>query len=454
MVERTGQPQQAKQGPANQGRARPKAAERKPRRLGPRPLPLHLSVAMTTWLSSSVALPFLKAGWRLWRPELREAGAALQQSLRSVDADSFRRAVSRELAHRLDDFLAGVQAYRRHPYRRGDIEPKAVWRDGTTRLLDYRRPGAAGAPVLVVPSLINRGYILDLNERQSLMRYMADAGLRPFLVDWDRPGAVERTFTLTDYIAGRLDAAFDHVVDLTGARPILLGYCMGGLLALALAQRRRREVAGLALLATPWDFHADESGTLAAMPAVAHACSLAIEAAGELPVDIIQTLFAALDPYLSLRKFRNFARVDPSAPKAELFVALEDWLNDGTALPAAVARECLFGWYGANTPATGQWRVAGRAVDPARVDCPALVILPAQDRIVPPVSAEVLVNLLPKATALRPPLGHIGMIVSSGAERQAWQPLVKWLNLQQLKRKTPQGLRAKPLTLRAKGSAR
>jgi len=64
-----------------------------------------------------------------------------------------------------------------------------------------------------------------------------------------------------------------------------------------------------------------------------------------------------------VRKFLAFARMDPTHPKAAAFVALEDWLNDGVPLAAPVARECLAGWYGANTPATGQWRVAGKVVE-------------------------------------------------------------------------------------------
>ena len=85
-----------------------------------------------------------------------------------------------------------------------------AWRHGTTRLLDY---GAAGAPVgalplLVIPSLINRAYVLDLSERASLMRWLAapgeGRGFRPFLVDWGAPGTGERRFDLTRYIAGRL----------------------------------------------------------------------------------------------------------------------------------------------------------------------------------------------------------------------------------------------------------
>src|SRR3546814_17470322 len=105
-----------------------------------------------------------------------------------------------------------------------------------------RRGGRRGGiPVLVVPSLFNRGYILDLSAGRSFLRWLADQGFRPFLVDWDSPGEAERRFDLTDYVAGRLEAALNVVLDATGGRPVaVLGYCMGGLLALALAQRRRR----------------------------------------------------------------------------------------------------------------------------------------------------------------------------------------------------------------------
>ena len=45
-------------------------------------------------------------------------------------------------------------------------------------------------------------------------------------------------------------------------------------------------------------------------------------------------------------------------------------MNDGTALAAPVARECLLGWYGDNTPARGEWKVAGRKVHPETFDVP------------------------------------------------------------------------------------
>ena len=85
----------------------------------------------------------------------------------------------------------------------------------------------------------------------------------------------------------------------------------------------------------------------------------------------------------------------PAAERAEDFVALEDWLTDGIPLVANVARECLVGWYGANEPTRGLWRIAARPVDPAAARCPALVVVPAHDRIVPPESAESVVSALP-----------------------------------------------------------
>jgi polyhydroxyalkanoate synthase len=101
--------------------------------------------------------------------------------------------------------------------------------------------------------------------------------------------------------------------------------------------------------------------------------------------------------------------------------------NDGVPLAAPVARECLAGWYGANTPARGEWRVAGLAVDPAALRLPAFVAVPARDRIVPPESARPLAGLIAGAALHQPGAGHIGMVAGSSAERALWRPLRAWI---------------------------
>lgn len=324
------------------------------------------------------------------------------------------------------ELIAGIAAYRRHPWYRTLPSPPALWTEGTTNIIDYGG-GQDALPVLFVPSLINRAYILDLRDGGSAMRWFAAHGVRTLLLDWGAPSDVERQFSLTDYVAGRLERALVAVADLTGQQPVLAGYCMGGTLAVAAAQRRPDLIRALALLAAPWDFHAPDAAqaTLAAQALTMLEPVLALQAV--LPVDFLQALFALLDPWSVAEKYRRFARMTQDTDAARLFVAMEDWLNDGVPLAGPVARACLDEWYGRNAPARLQWRIAGEVIDPRRVEQPAFVAIPARDRIVPPESARALADGLPRATRHEPHAGHIGMAAGPRAEAQLWRPLLGWL---------------------------
>jgi poly[(R)-3-hydroxyalkanoate] polymerase subunit PhaC len=387
---------------------------------------------MLAWQSSKAALPLLKAGSLPWSTNLAEAARAVRDGLDGSEADAFERALAHEIERRHRSLLSGLEAYRGHRYRRSLRAPPTVWQEGTSRLLDYAPDGGgSGAeprqPVLVVPSLINRAYILDLNEQTSLLRWLAQRGFRPFLLDWDQPGAEERGFSLTDYVAGRLERALDHVLAQTGQTPHVIGYCMGGLLALALAVRRGEDLGALALLATPWDFHAEQAAHARLVGDSLATLAPLMALHGELPVDVIQALFASVDPLQVIRKFIAFSALDPEEPSARRFVAVEDWLNDGVPLAAPVARECLGDWYGKNVTVRGEWRIGDRTILPQLVSLPCLTILPGQDRIVSPASAAALAESLPAAKVLRPAAGHIGMIVSAVAKQRVWRPLADWL---------------------------
>jgi len=394
-------------------------------RLGPRPLPLHLAAAAASLMSGIAALPLSRSGSPgskpLWPEPLRRAA----ERLASLPADAAGAALAREATRRAAAFLTGLERYTRHPYRRDLPAPPVLWRDGSARLLDYGP--ADGLPLLVVPSLINRAYVLDLTAERSLLRFLAAQGLRPLLLEWDVPDSAERDFTLTDVILRRLEPALDAALAAAKGAVGLLGYCMGGTLAAALAARRPGDIAGIVFMAAPWDFHADaphqaEIGRMAAAASLSIVGSL-----GVLPVDGIQALFTTLDPLTALRKFSAFGRLDPDSAEAARFVALEDWLNDGIPLPGPVALECLAGWYGENTPGRGRWRIDGTPVRPETIRRPSLHLIPARDRIVPPASARALAERVPGAERIEPALGHIGMVVAGGAEAQVWQPLAAWL---------------------------
>lgn len=388
-------------------------------RRGPRPLLLHLTLAMLKSSASIAGLPLSNGAWPGWNPRRNPDLARLAHA--SGDPDAFAHTVFAATLAEDRALIAGIAAYRRHPWRRTLPDPPAIWSEGETRLLDY---GGEGPPLLFIPSLINRGHILDLDEGASLVRFLAAAGFHPLLLDWGWPGERERRFTLTDYIAGRLDRALGAVAE----KPILVGYCMGGLLALAAALREPRRLRALALLATPWDFHADNPARAAALARLLPLMEPAFALGHALPIDWLQTLFALVDPYGVGRKYRAFATLDPESTRARRFVALEDWLNDGVPLAAPVAREALGGWYGDNTPARGNWLVAGLPVDPAALRLPTLVAAPTRDRLVPPASARPLATLIPGATLITPQVGHIGMIAGTNAETALWRPMLTWLH--------------------------
>jgi polyhydroxyalkanoate synthase len=379
-------------------------------RRGPRPLLLHLTLAWTRSNSSRAASLNWNSAWPgLW-PDLPAPGdPAAQQA-------TFDAALAADRA-----LIAGIAAYRAAPYTRALKEPPVIWEENETRLLDY---GGAGPRVLFIPSLINRAYILDLNQDASMLRWLAANGAHPLLLDWGWPGEVERGFSLTDYIAGRLERALAAIE----GPVVLAGYCMGGLLALAAALRQPAKVSALALLATPWDFHASDPTGAKRLAESLPMLEPLMRVAGTLPIDALNTLFTMIDPHGVGDKYRDFAGQDKASARARRFVAMEDWLADGVPLAAPVARETLGGWYGANSPARGTWRVAGLGVDPAHLACPAFCAVPARDRLVPAESAHALAARLRDVRVIEPAAGHIGMVAGTHAQSTLWQPFADWLH--------------------------
>ncbi len=209
---------------------------------------------------------------------------------------------------------------------------------------------------------------------------------------------------------------------------VLAGYCMGGLLALAAALRQPEKIKALALLATPWDFHAADPAQAKSVSETLPMLEPIMQFSGALSIDALQTLFTMIDPFGVGEKYRSFAQLDKSCARARRFVAMEDWLADGVPLAAPVAREAIGGWYGGNNPASGNWRIAGLAVNPAQFDGPVFCAIPARDRLVPPESARPLAAAFKNATIIEPASGHIGMIAGTNAQDALWQPFANWLH--------------------------
>jgi polyhydroxyalkanoate synthase len=377
-------------------------------------------LAQITCSSLPCALTLQKKESPLWKLPL-----GLQRVLEQYDTPHLQHIARQHLQH----FLNGVERYQTHPYQRALPEPACLWQQGTTRLLDYGStlPTQMGRPILVIPSLVNRAYILDLMPERSFLRWLVTQGYRPLLVDWGSPDGVERQFGLDAYIMQRLEPCLTLATALQDTPVPVIGYCMGGMLALALALRRKRDVQSLVLLASPWDFTAIPEGQRRHLAAIKSSLERVLTFYGYLPVDVLQTLFTSNDPFGVMQKYSLFKQhtTDTDAPQ---FVAVEDWLNDGVALSAPVARECLFDWFLDNTPMNGRWQVGGLPIQPQHLTCPALLVSPTRDTIVPQDCAFALAKQLQTSfDCLTPNTGHIGMVAGRKALTEMWEPVAGWL---------------------------
>jgi polyhydroxyalkanoate synthase len=396
----------------------------------PKPLALHMSLQALSLLSALSALPFWKNGSLVLKGHNQKSQNKKSEPPKNLDLNAFSEAVAREGVKRLNAFSLGIQNYQAHPRLSRPEEPPIIWSEGTARLLDYGvySPKPSDRIVFVVPSLINRSYVLDITQDRSFMRFLAAKGFRPLLMDWGWPGEIEQKFGLDDYIDGHLQSALNTICEQSSKPPALVGYCMGGNLALALAQKNQPALSALALLATPWDFHSDGASSARLITMMAPALEALISTLNYLPVDMLQALFASLDPGQTAAKFRHFANQSSSSEMSQRFVALEDWVNDGVPLPGKVARECLFGWYRDNTTFNNRWQINNTVIDPAEISLPAFAAIPSNDHIVPPSSAMALADLLQNADIHTPNAGHIGMVAGGKAVEQLYKPLTAWLS--------------------------
>ena len=312
--------------------------------------------------------------------------------------------------------LAGLAAFQHAPRaRRGRLAP-ARYRKGRARLRNYGAPGGGGRPVILVPSLINPPFILDLAPDVSLMKWLGKQGFHPFLLDWGCPLPADRGLDVTAHVERRLlplIAKFDQP-------PVLVGYCLGGTMALAAACAAR--VAGLALIATPWRFTGFGGAAREAIADLWRTAQPTCEALGLVPMEVLQAGFWRLDPAKTIAKYEAFGRLVPGGAAAASFVALEDWANAGAPLPYAAGRQLFEDFIAGDLTGTGGWHVARRAVTPAALDCPAIEFVSLNDRIVPAASAADLPDRHDLGA------GHVGMIVGRGARSQLWEPLAHWLN--------------------------
>jgi polyhydroxyalkanoate synthase len=315
---------------------------------------------------------------------------------------------------RMRQALAGLRRYQEAERPPQPAPMPALATSSGAALRDYRDPKApvAGPPVLFVPSLINPPNVLDMGDR-SLLRWLAGRGRRIYLLDWGWPGPVRRG----QNIAGHIEEILLPFMRELGEPADLVGYCLGGTIALAAAQLA--PARSVATIAAPWHFNGFPDDGRQGLARLWAQSQPAVEALGVLPMEVLQAAFWNLDPSRTIAKFVDFAVLD--GDEARTFVQLEDWANDGPPLSQAAAREMFELLFAADAPGIGKWTVGGETIDPATLKIPQLHIVSTTDRIVPHATAVGAGERIELA------LGHVGMVI--GRRREAlWEVLDGWLS--------------------------
>ncbi len=124
---------------------------------------------------------------------------------------------------------------------------KIVYQNELMQLIQYS-PSTAEVyrrPLLIIPPWINKYYILDLQPKNSFIKWAVDQGLTVFVISWVNPDESLAEMDFDDYVRQGPLAALDAIEQATGERSVnVIGYCLGGTLlgaTLALMQARGDE---------------------------------------------------------------------------------------------------------------------------------------------------------------------------------------------------------------------
>jgi len=170
----------------------------------------------------------------------------------------------------LDDLRVGdVQMVERGAFKVGQnlaTTPGAVvYRNELMELIQYTptTPEVRTVPLVIIPPWINKYYILDLNDKKSLLRYLVNQGYTVFVVSWKNPASAQADTSFDDYLMKGMKQAIDVARTICQVPQVhAIGYCIGGSGLTALMAWLNREhadastvpVAHWTLLATLVDF--------------------------------------------------------------------------------------------------------------------------------------------------------------------------------------------------------
>ena len=193
-------------------------------------------------------------------------------------------------------------------------------------------------PLLYVPPLVNKYYLLDLQPRSSLIRWLVDQGHTLFVISWVNPGPELADKGIEDYLSLGPAAAMQAIEKATGEKGVdLFGFCMGGTLAaMAAAEAEPGRVASLTTIGSMFDFSNMGQWATFREPAQLEAMEKHLEAKGVMAAHELQALFSVVRANdLIWSSVVSHYLLDKEAPPSDILY----WFADGANIPAAFLKE-------------------------------------------------------------------------------------------------------------------
>ncbi|MCX9082014.1 MAG: alpha/beta fold hydrolase [Candidatus Methanoperedens sp.] len=295
------------------------------------------------------------------------------------------------------------------------------------KLLRYVKHKDNKRILLIIPHIINRPYILDLNEDVSVIKEFIEHGFSVYMIDWGYPTMEQRNISFSDYVQ-YLDRSMDFICK-EGERVSVLGYCTGGIISLMYASLHPEKVERFVLLATPVDFSRwyDVRILWGNIFDVRSIVSLFGNVPGELITLFGRNLFMFYLPYFSMS-----AQFDKEFLNRESWrdaLRINRWFIDTPMIPGSTYIQFIEDCYQRNLLINNKMKIDAQTIDLRKIRAPLLNILAKYDHIVPLYSGSALKDVYSGKSyeEIVFPSSHIGLSVGREAHLNLWPRVCEWL---------------------------
>jgi polyhydroxyalkanoate synthase len=319
---------------------------------------------------------------------------------------------------------------------RSDQTPKdLIFTEDKMKLFHYR-PVAKKllkTPTLIIYALVNRQYMMDIQQDRSMIKNLLEKGMDLYIIDWGYPTAEDKYITLEDYIDEYIDNAVDTVLKLAGTKQLnIIGVCQGGTFSAIYTALNPAKVRNLVTMVAPFDFDAgvkSDNGLLIKWSKEMDVDQL-VDTMGIIPGEFLNGGFDMLKPFqLMINKYLGIVDNLDDPENAANFIRMEKWILDSPDQAGEAFRKFIKELYQQNRLVKGTFKIGDRSVDLKNITMPVLTIYGDQDHIVP-AEATIPFNDYIGSTDKELagyPLGHIGMYVSSKAQNLIAPKIADWL---------------------------